>query len=131
MKKAGMIGAILLLATDPANLLIWGGLLIVCTGMAVAEENSDAQKREAVRNEKERTSLDQKALDSEIDKRNGIKKCTGCYYYRPIVHVGTFMACHYLLDTSFPRDIRPVDCYKHANTPYKAKRHCKKDKGEQ
>ena len=43
MKKVGMIGAILLLATTPANLLIWGGLLIVCTGMALAAEG-DLQK---------------------------------------------------------------------------------------
>ena len=38
MKETGILGIILLAATTPENLLLWGLLGIVCIGMAVAAD---------------------------------------------------------------------------------------------
>lgn len=62
--------------------------------------------------------------DREIDRKNGITTCTGCYWYRPAAAVpGMYMMCHYCYDTGELRGIRPADCYKHDGTPYRAGRY--------
>ena len=38
MKKTGILGLILLAATTPENLMLWGLLLIVCVGMVIAAD---------------------------------------------------------------------------------------------
>ena len=63
-------------------------------------------------------------IDREIDRKNGITTCTGCYWYRPAAAVpGMYMMCHYCYDTGELRGIRPADCYKHDGTPYRAGRY--------
>ena len=50
MKETGILGCILLAATTPTNLLLWGGLGIVCIGMYLAGEAVDWQSAEATKN---------------------------------------------------------------------------------
>ena len=38
MKETGILGIILLAATTPENLILWGLLLIVCIGMYIAAD---------------------------------------------------------------------------------------------
>ena len=47
MKKFGTLGFVLALAVTPRNLLLWGGLLIVCIGMYIAGERTGATKENA------------------------------------------------------------------------------------
>lgn len=47
MKECGTLGFVLALAVTPRNLLLWGGLLIVCIGMYIAGERSGATKESA------------------------------------------------------------------------------------
>ena len=54
-----------------------------------------------------------RARDLEIDRKNGITRCTGCRYYRPAGSVpDLYMMCHYALDTGRLRGTRPEDCYR-------------------
>ena len=45
MKECGTLGFVLALAVTPRNLLLWGGLLIVCIGMYIAGERAEATKK--------------------------------------------------------------------------------------
>lgn len=38
LKETGILGIILLAATTPENLMLWGLLLIVCVGMVIAAD---------------------------------------------------------------------------------------------
>lgn len=48
-------------------------------------------------------------------------RCTGCYYWRPIVDSNTasMHVCHYCYDTGIPRGIPASECYRHEGTPYR------------
>ncbi len=45
MKECGTLGFVLALAVTPRNLLLWGGLLIVCIGMYIAGERAEGTKK--------------------------------------------------------------------------------------
>ena len=60
MKECGTLGFVLALAVTPRNLLLWGGLLIVCIGMYIAGERSGATKESACQS-------------SSSDKRKAVK----------------------------------------------------------
>ena len=45
MKELGALGFVLALAVTPRNLLLWGGLLIVCIGMYIAGERAEGTKK--------------------------------------------------------------------------------------
>ena len=42
MKEMGILGLILLAATTPENMLLWGVLMIVCIGMVVAADKKES-----------------------------------------------------------------------------------------
>lgn len=42
MKETGILGIILLAATTPENMLLWGLLLIVCVGMVAATDKKES-----------------------------------------------------------------------------------------
>ena len=45
MKEAGILGIILLAATAPENLLLWGLLILICIGMYIAADRiADKEK---------------------------------------------------------------------------------------
>ena len=45
MKETGVLGLILLAATTPENLLLWGLLGIVCIGMVVAADRIEGKEQ--------------------------------------------------------------------------------------
>lgn len=42
MKETGILGIILLAATTPENLILWGLLLICCIGMYIAADKKES-----------------------------------------------------------------------------------------
>ena len=40
MKETGILGVILLAATAPENLMLWGLLILICIGMVVAADRA-------------------------------------------------------------------------------------------
>lgn len=50
-----------------------------------------------------------------VDRRSGIRDCTGCGYYRPLsADLLLGMACHYSLDTGQLREVPPAVCFRRA-----------------
>ena len=50
-----------------------------------------------------------------VDRRSGIRDCTGCGYYRPLsTDLLLGMACHYSLDTGQLREVPPAVCFRRA-----------------
>lgn len=42
------------------------------------------------------------------------KSCEGCRYYRYIATSGTYLGCHYMLDTGKSRGCDPAHCTRYA-----------------
>lgn len=45
LKETGILGIILLAATTPENLMLWGLLLIVCVGMVIAADRIGGKEK--------------------------------------------------------------------------------------
>ena len=58
-------------------------------------------------------------IDEQGDIERGICECWDCEHYRTASNVAKdYYMCMFAADGGY-RPMRPVDCYKHANTPYK------------
>lgn len=57
-------------------------------------------------------------FENETDRKNGLCRCWGCVYYRPVVTFDRFeWICNYACATGKLRGMRPVDCYYGVGTP--------------
>ena len=45
MKEMGTLGVILLAATAPENLMLWGLLILICIGMVVAADRAEQKEK--------------------------------------------------------------------------------------
>lgn len=45
LKEMGILGIILLAATTPENLMLWGLLILICIGMVVAADRAEQKEK--------------------------------------------------------------------------------------
>ena len=59
--------------------------------------------------------------DRLSDERRGICECWDCVHYQTVGgSTNKYYMCMFTADGGY-RPMRPIDCYKHANTPYTPK----------